>query len=109
MLRRLGYDVNTMLTTENLKEVASRTHMDGSVENLLAALGYGGLMVNSVMVKLVDLYKKAQRRTPTRTCPSCSVSWKPKTSEDPQREHRILVKGEDNIMVKLAKCSTPSQ
>ena len=38
-----GYDVNTMLTSENLKEVAARSHMDGSEENLLAALATAAL------------------------------------------------------------------
>jgi GTP diphosphokinase / guanosine-3',5'-bis(diphosphate) 3'-diphosphatase len=76
--RRLGYDVNTMLTPENLKEVASRTHMDGSVENLLAALGYGGLMVNSVMVKLVDLYKKAQKKNTNKNLSQLLSELKPR-------------------------------
>lgn len=105
--RRLGYDVNTMLTPENLKEVASRTHMDGSVENLLAALGYGGLMVNSVMVKLVDLYKKAQKQNTTKNLSQLLSELKPKTVKTHKGSHGILVKGEDDIMVKLAKCCNP--
>ena len=105
--RRLGYDVNTMLTPENLKEVASRTHMDGSAENLLAALGYGGLMVNSVMVKLVDLYKKAQKQNTTKNLSQLLSELKPKTVKTHKGSHGILVKGEDDIMVKLAKCCNP--
>ena len=105
--RRLGYDVNTMLTPDNLKEVASRCHMDGSVENLLAALGYGGLMVNGVMVKLVDLYKKAQRQTTTKNLSQLLSELKPKTVKTHKGSHGILVKGEDDIMVKLAKCCNP--
>ena len=42
--RRLGYDTAKLLTSENLKEVATRSHFDGSEENLLAAIGYGGVL-----------------------------------------------------------------
>ena len=105
--RRLGYDVNIMLTPENLKEVASRCHMDGSVENLLAALGYGGLLVNGVMVKLVDLYKKTQRQNTTKNLTQLLSELKPKTVKTHKGSHGILVKGEDDIMVKLAKCCNP--
>ena len=105
--RRLGYDVNTMLSSDNLKEVAARCHMDGSVENLLAALGYGGLMVNGVMVKLVDLYKKAQRQNTTKNLSQLLSELKPKTVKTHKGSHGILVKGGDDIMVKLAKCCNP--
>ena len=105
--RRLGYDVNTMLTSENLKEVAARSHMDGSEENLLAALGYGGLTVNNVMVKLVEIYKKAQRQNTTKNLSQLLNELKPRTIKAHKGSHGILVKGEDDIMVKLAKCCNP--
>ena len=83
--RRLGYDVNTMLTPDNLKEVASRCHMDGSVENLLAALGYGGMMVKrgwktssptAASIRPVSrrCTRRPSARPPPRTCPSSSAS-----------------------------------
>ncbi len=105
--RRLGYDVNTLLAPENLKEVASRSHMDGSVENLLAALGYGGIMLNTVMMKLVDMYKKAQRKDTPKNLSQLLSELRPRTTKAHKGSHGILVKGENDIMVKLAKCCNP--
>lgn len=68
--RRLGYDTAKLLTSENLKEVATRSHFDGSEENLLAAIGYGGVLVSTVMVKLIELYKMPRKRIRPRICPS---------------------------------------
>ncbi len=105
--RRLGYDPDAMMTPDTLKEVASRCHLDGSEENLLAALGYGGIMLNTVMVKLVDIYKKAQRRNTTKNLSELLSELKPRVLKTNKASHGILVKGEDDIMVKLAKCCNP--
>ena len=105
--RRLGYDPDAMMTPDTLKEVASRCHLDGSEENLLAALGYGGIMLNTVMVKLVDIYKKAERRNTTKNLSELLSELKPRVLKTNKASHGILVKGEDDIMVKLAKCCNP--
>jgi guanosine-3',5'-bis(diphosphate) 3'-pyrophosphohydrolase len=105
--RRLGYDPNVIMTSDSLKEVASRCHLDGSEENLLAALGYGGIMLNTVMVKLIDIYKKQQRKNTTKNLSQLLSELKPRTLKTNKASHGILVKGEDDIMVKLAKCCNP--
>ncbi|MCH3951476.1 MAG: bifunctional (p)ppGpp synthetase/guanosine-3',5'-bis(diphosphate) 3'-pyrophosphohydrolase [Acidaminococcus sp.] len=105
--RRLGYDPTVIMTSETLKDVASRCHLDGSEENLLAALGYGGIMLNTVMVKLIDIYKKQQRKNTTKNLSQLLSELKPRTLKTNKASHGILVKGEDDIMVKLAKCCNP--
>ena len=64
-------------------------------------------MVNGVMVKLVDLYKKTQRQNTTKNLSQLLSELKPKTVKTHKGSHGILVKGEDDIMVKLAKCCNP--
>jgi guanosine-3',5'-bis(diphosphate) 3'-pyrophosphohydrolase len=105
--RRLGYDPTEIMTSDTLKDVASRCHLDGSEENLLAALGYGGIMLNTVMVKLIDIYKKQQRKNTTKNLSQLLSELKPRTLKTNKASHGILVKGEDDIMVKLAKCCNP--
>ena len=73
---------------------------------MLAALGYGGVALNTVVAKLVDLYKKEQKQSTTKDLSQLLANMKPRTSKA-QNSHGILVKGEDGILVKLAKCCNP--
>ena len=104
--KRLGYDQKELLADEYMKEVSSRLHQDGSEENLLAALGYGGVTLNNVMVRFIDLYKKNQQRHMSKDLSQLLAGLKPRKSKA-KGSHGILVKGEDGIMVKLAKCCNP--
>ena len=103
--KRLGYDPKILLKLDNLKDVAGKLHIDVD-DNLLAAIGYGGVPLNTVIVKLVDLYKKEQKQNTTKDLSQLLANMKPRTSKA-QNSHGILVKGEDGILVKLAKCCNP--
>ena len=105
--KRLGYDSKELLSPDNIKEVSSRLHLDGSEENLMAGLGYGGVLINTVMVKFIDIYKKAQQHNTTKNLSQLLATLKPRTSKANKASHGILVKGESGIMVKLAKCCNP--
>ncbi len=104
-VKRLGYDAKMMTKPEKLKEVGARMRID-SDENLLAALGYGGVTLSAVMSKLVDIYKKEQRQNTTKNLSALLAELKPRKSKA-KTSHGILVKGEDGIMVKLARCCNP--
>lgn len=103
--KRLGYEPKTFASPEKLREVGSRLRID-SDENLLATLGYGGVTLNSVISKLVDIYKKEQKQNTTKDLSEMLAELKPRKSKA-KASHGILVKGEDGIMVKLARCCNP--
>lgn len=103
--RRLGYDAKLLLKSDNLKEIATKLHVDDD-DNLLAALGYGGVTIKTVMTKLIELYKNEQKNTTTKDLSQLLADLKPRTSRA-KASHGILVKGEDGILVKLARCCNP--
>jgi len=72
-----------------------------SVEDMFAAIGYGGITVNQVLLKLIDEYKKANQDEPPEPLIKEVVA--------PKRpyEKGIAVKGIDNVMIRLAKCCNP--
>ena len=72
----------------------------------MAALGYGGVTLNTVISKLVDIYKKDQKLTTTKDLSELLAELKPRKSKA-KASHGILVKGEEGIMVKLARCCNP--
>lgn len=103
--KRLGYDPKVLARPEKLKEAGSKLRID-SDENLLAALGYGGVTLNSVISKLVEIYKKDQKLNTTKDLSELLAELKPRKSKA-KASHGILVKGEEGIMVKLARCCNP--
>ena len=103
--KRLGYDIKVLLKADKLKTVAASFRLD-SVEALYASVGYGGVTLNGVMSKLVELYKKEQKLTVTKDLSQLLAELKPRRSKA-KASHGILVKGEEGIMVKLARCCNP--
>ncbi len=103
--KRLGYDIKVLLKADKLKTVAASFRLDGE-EALYASVGYGGVTLNGVMSKLVELYKKEQKLTVTKDLSQLLAELKPRRSKA-KASHGILVKGEEGIMVKLARCCNP--
>ena len=103
--KRLGYDIKVLLKADKLKTVAASFRL-GSEEALYASVGYGGVTLNGVMSKLVELYKKEQKLTVTKDLSQLLAELKPRRSKA-KASHGILVKGEEGIMVKLARCCNP--
>ncbi|MEG0797631.1 MAG: bifunctional (p)ppGpp synthetase/guanosine-3',5'-bis(diphosphate) 3'-pyrophosphohydrolase [Acidaminococcaceae bacterium] len=103
--KRLGYETKALLRVDNLKEIANKLHVDAD-DNLLAALGYGGVTLKTVVTKLVEIYKKEQKQNTTKDLSQLLADLKPRTSKA-KSSHGILVKGEDGILVKMAKCCNP--
>lgn len=104
-VKRLGYEPKTMLAPDKLKEVANKLRIDTG-ENLIATIGYGGITMNTVMTKLVDIYKREQKAETPKDLQEVLSELKPRQSKS-KNSHGILVKGEDGIMVKLARCCNP--
>ncbi|MCD8199234.1 MAG: bifunctional (p)ppGpp synthetase/guanosine-3',5'-bis(diphosphate) 3'-pyrophosphohydrolase [Phascolarctobacterium sp.] len=103
--KRLGYDPKTFASPEKVKEVGVKLRTDTD-DNLLAALGYGGVALNTVISRLVDIYKKEQKSDTTKDLSELLAELKPRKSKA-KSSHGILVKGEEGIMVKLARCCNP--
>lgn len=103
--KRLGYDIKVLLKADKVKTVAASFRLDGE-EALYASVGYGGVTLNGVMSKLVELYKKEQKLTVTKDLSQLLAELKPRRSKA-KASHGILVKGEEGIMVKLARCCNP--
>lgn len=103
--KRLGYDIKVLLKSDKLKTVATAVRLDGE-ESLYATIGYGGITLNNVMSRLVELYKKEQKLNTTKDLSELLAELKPRRSKA-KNSHGILVKGEEGIMVKLARCCNP--
>ena len=99
--KRLGHDWKELNKTSRLARVAKQMNA-GSEDDLLAAVGYGGFAVNTVLIKLLELHKKDVQKEEKD---HLAVLDKLKTHKPSKSGGSgILVKGESGLMVRLAKC-----
>ncbi len=103
--KRLGYDAKILIKAERLKAVAARLNLNAE-DNLLAAIGYGGVTLHGVMTKLVELHKSELKRDTPQDISQMLAELKPKRKKS-QAGQGILVKGESGLLVRLAKCCNP--
>lgn len=104
--KRLGHDWKVLNVGGRLGRVAKQMNA-GSEDDLVAAVGYGGFAVNTVLIKLLELHKKDLQKQEEKTN-SLAALEKLKTKKPVKHNGTgILVKGEPGLLVRLAKCCSP--
>ena len=104
--KRLGHDWKALNVGGRLGRVAKQMNA-GSEDALVAAVGYGGFAVNTVLIKLLELHKKDLQKQEEKTN-SLAALEKLKTKKPVKHNGTgILVKGEPGLLVRLAKCCSP--
>ena len=103
--KRLGYECKELLKDDRLKEVAKKLNILNE-DDLLAALGFGGLTIHGIMTKLIKLYKKAVRSATPPDISQMLEGLKPRNIKN-KANHGILVEGEGGLLVRLARCCNP--
>lgn len=104
--KRLGHDWKALNVGGRLGRVAKQMNA-GSEDDLVAAVGYGGFAVNTVLIKLLELHKKDLQKQEEKTN-SLAALEKLKTKKPVKHNGTgILVKGEPSLLVRLAKCCSP--
>ncbi|MGO1579786.1 MAG: RelA/SpoT family protein [Peptoniphilaceae bacterium] len=95
--KKLGYRVTDIVKDEWLAEVKSKNNIS-SLDDLYAAVGFGSITINQVISKLVDIYKRVNKRE----VPIVNEPKKNKVSKG-----GIVLKDIDNVKVRFAKCCNP--
>lgn len=103
--KRLGYEWKELVKGGRLEDITRRMNFTNE-EDLYASLGFGGITVHAIMVKLIEQYKKEQKQTAPPDMSQVLAELKPKRSKS-KGSHGILVKGEGGLMVRLARCCNP--
>ena len=86
-----------------------------NVEDLIATVGYGGIMASQVVTKLKELYIREMRQTMKEKKASLSEDIEKHNISDAEYSKKrkktpsqgIIVEGLDNILVRFAKCCNP--
>lgn len=106
-IKHLGHEPRELLTDARLGDIAEKMKLKQG-EDILAAIGYGGITPNGVISKLVEMYKNEQKKaTPPDISKLLEDLKKPVKKHRSKSSHGILVEGEDGLMVRLARCCNP--
>ena len=102
-LRHCGIQMEEVMEPEILSAIL-RISRHSSLEELYAAIGYGGYSAQKAVMQIEGELRRAARRKRVEQAP-------PPEEEEPTRETKgeqgIIVEGLDNCLVKLSKCCTP--
>lgn len=105
-LKKLGYTPKDLLKENRLEKVAERMNI-ANEDDLLAGLGYGGININGIISKLVEMHKKDLVEGTPPDVSALLQEIKPVRGTQHRNEHGILVEGEGGFFVRLAKCCNP--
>lgn len=105
--KRLNYNWKELCADDRISQVTKMLN-GGTNEELFAACGYGGIPVSTVLLRLVELYKKSKDLDDSKkTTEQIIEKLKVQGSKKSKNGTGVLVKGEAGVMVRMAKCCNP--
>ena len=105
--KHLGYIPKEILKPERLELLAKKLNIP-QVNDLLASIGYGGITLNGILGKLIEMHKQdLQKATPPDISQMLSELKQPLKNRKKKASHGILVEGEGGFLVRLARCCNP--
>lgn len=105
--KRMGYDWKVLHQPGRLETIAKQINA-GTADDLLAATGYGGLTVNGILLKLIDIDKKEKEKNAPQVSNLQETLDGLRLSKQKSKSNSgVLVKGEPGMLVHMARCCTP--
>ena len=105
--KRLNYSWKELIADNRLQQVTKQLKA-GIEDEMFAACGYGGIPVSTVLLRLIELYKKSKEAEESKHSTEQIIeklkAQGPKTTKNGTG---VLVKGEAGVMVRMAKCCSP--
>lgn len=92
-----GFALSELLTNEALRAVCER-YSYTSLDEIYASVGYGGISLNQVLIKLISTNKKSGY------LPDAIVQSKRKPNT---KENSVIIKGNEDILVRFSGCCSP--
>ncbi len=94
-----GIAVSELLTSEGIQAVCDR-YMFSNVDEMYAAVGYGSISLQQVMLKLIATANKGI--TVTNVQPPS-----PRAKQSHNKQSTVIVKGVEDLLVRFSRCCSP--
>lgn len=98
LLKKHDFKSDEIMTSERISDVASKLNFN-DVDDLLAAVGYGGISTAQVVNRLTDGLKEEK---PIVIPDGTKLPRRPRKSDQ-----GVRVKGADNLLIRLSRCCNP--
>lgn len=99
---------------EKFMEQVAKKFNQPSLEDLIATIGYGGIVVSQVVPKVRDYYLKEEKKKEKENrqkeqddLGNNNLSYKEYKEKRTKNSSGVIVRGLDNILVRFAKCCNP--
>lgn len=96
-IKSRGYNPSVLMTSEALKSVFER-YSYTNIDEMYASIGYGGVSVNQIIMKLANYSHVARPKNVERNVAD---------NDSQRREDSVIVKGYDNPLVRFSMCCAP--
>lgn len=103
--KRQGYSLSSLMKTEWLEPIFKRYKLQ-STEDLYASVGYGGLTMNQVLMRLIEEYRKEHKILKAEDVNETEQSHK-KPRSILKSKTDVIVKGQEDMLVRFARCCNP--
>jgi guanosine-3',5'-bis(diphosphate) 3'-pyrophosphohydrolase len=107
-LKRLGLEPHEWLTEDKLQEAAKKFTFN-DVEDMMSAIGFGGITAAQICTKLTEkLRKEAEEAQQIQLTTEKKEMKAPSAITERRRPMQgVSVKGVDNLLVRFARCCNP--
>ena len=95
--KREGYNLHDLTKPEWLKPIFKRFTLN-SIEDMYAAVGYGGLTTGQILIRLIQAYNREHK---------IEEKLLAKQQKKVSRGGGVICKGHDDLEVRFAKCCNP--
>lgn len=106
-LKRHGLDVSEWMSDDKLIEAAKKFAFN-DIEDMLSAIGFGGITAAQIYTKLTEKLRKEQEEASNHLELTSEMK---EIKSAPERRSRptngVRVKGIDNLLVRFARCCNP--
>ncbi|MCI3923664.1 bifunctional (p)ppGpp synthetase/guanosine-3',5'-bis(diphosphate) 3'-pyrophosphohydrolase [Paenibacillus sp. TRM 82003] len=108
-VKRLGFDIQDVVSEEKLMEAAKKFNFH-DVEDMLSAIGFGGITASQIVTRLTDKLRKENEEASQLQLTNEVRELKPASPAHkarPRSTQGVRVKGVDNLLVRFARCCNP--
>lgn len=105
-LKRAGLEASQFMTEDKLLEAAKK-YAFNDVEDMLSAIGFGGITASQVVTKLTEKLRKEQEEAEQIELTSEVKEVKAPEERRSRPTNGVVVKGIDNLLVRFARCCNP--
>ncbi|WP_414042843.1 RelA/SpoT family protein [Macrococcus animalis] len=103
-LKEQRINIDEIMVDENISVVINKYNFT-SIDDVYAAVGFGGLTASAVVNKLTERYRIKEKEQKLNQVQEVSKTLNVK--RDIQTETGVYVEGMDNMLIKLSKCCNP--